>query len=104
MKVGIRFLCPGFVVADTPNNFRGMSPIKQLEWATDYLASLSGEGIIQAMSDFYEEDNSGFLVSNPSAEAIETNKKSGEDPDVIVQTKAWNAFAYALDSRDIVED
>lgn len=88
-NVEIRFLRPGRVIAEVPENFRLLTTQEKLNWAFNVLNEIPDGDLVQAMSD-YKEGCQGFFDETPDVAAIQTVE--GED---IVSTNAWNVYNMA---------
>ncbi len=83
-SVFIRFLRPGIVKVEVPENFSRMTKEEKLEWASRKLETLSSHEVREAIIGFEEGDI-------PRASAIE--EAGGEYVGVpIVETMEWALF------------
>ncbi len=101
MKVHIRFLRQGLVEAETPEGFDSMLDKEKLEWATEKLAKLPDNDIVEAMADFTEAFKTGnWFDEAPYASAIEAAE--GDDiENSVVQTREWKIFSEGT-GQDII--
>ena len=83
-SVFIRFLRPGIVKVEVPENFEEMTKEEKLEWASRKLETLSSNEVRESIIGFEEGDI-------PRASAIE--EAEGTDIGVpIVETMEWALF------------
>ncbi len=82
-SVFIRFLRPGIIKVEVPEDFDEMTEEEKIEWASKKLEGLSSQEIREAIIDFDEEE--------VRASAIE--EAEGKDIGVpIVETIEWALF------------
>lgn len=97
MKVHIRFLTPGLIEAEAPDNFAEMSPNEKLNWAQEILNQKTDRELLYSVAQYEEPETYGWFDGSPLADAVEN-----EDGDVIAQTKEWKTFSLGegLDIAD----
>jgi len=93
MKVELRFLQPGLIKADAPEDFDSFSDKEKEEWGNKVLQDLktnSGDfALIEAMSNLAGFLSTGeFFDVAPTVDAIQA--KHGEE--TLFQTEEWRAY------------
>jgi len=97
MKVHIRFLVPGLIEAEAPENFPEMSSYQKISWAQEILNPKTDRELLYALAQYEEPETYGWFDGVPVADAVEK-----EDRQVIVQTKEWETFSSG-EGLDVVD-
>lgn len=91
MKVHIRFLIPGLIEAQAPDNFAEMSPQEKLDWAHEALNRKTDRELLNAVAQHEEPETYGWFDEAPAVSAIEA--AGGNIGEIMVETDEWRLFA-----------
>ncbi len=89
-SVFIRFLRPGIVKVEVPENFDEMTEEKKIEWASKKLEGLSSKEILEAIIDFDGEEVRASAIEEAEGEYVGVP---------IVETVEWALFCTGEGER-----
>lgn len=113
--INIRYLCPGLISADAPDNWDTMTLEERTAWASEQMEYTFDAGIINGLAELENvgvtiDKDEQFFDENPDVLAIEevenVTLEDGEEIQrytKVVTTDAWEEFFTAHNVRETNE-
>jgi hypothetical protein len=89
-KIRIRFLKPGQIEVNKPENFDEMTMRDKINWANDILTDQTDSQILEALADFDKEMWNKMGIGMFDADSIIVEAIQNEDGETMMCSEAWD--------------